>query len=168
LPPAVAGRFDEIEQSARAAINPLTDDGGVRYATFWDWLGAHLPGEPCWFLDLVAVAPTAQGRGLGRRLVMHGLDLARADGFPAFLETSTPRNVPFYQSLGFQIVDEQRAPDGGPMIWFMQTPRLPGQMPQSLGTEPQACEKLVRAQFTMERLFAIAESAPHASAGQPP
>jgi hypothetical protein len=30
LPPGVAGRFDEIEQSARAAINPLTDDGGVR------------------------------------------------------------------------------------------------------------------------------------------
>jgi GNAT superfamily N-acetyltransferase len=135
LPPGVAGRFDEIEQSARAAINPLTDDGGVRYATFWDWLGAHLPAQPSWFLDLVAVAPAAQGRGLGRRLVMHGLDLARADGCPAFLETGTPRNVPFYQSLGFQIVDEQRAPDGGPLIWFMQTPRLPGQVPQILGTE---------------------------------
>ena len=121
LPPGVAGRFDEIEQSGRAAINPLTDDGGARYATFWDWLGAHLPGEPCWFLDAVAVAPAAQGRGLGRRLVMHGLELARADGCPAFLETGTPRNVPFYQSLGFQIVDEQRAPNGGPMIWFMQT-----------------------------------------------
>ena len=125
LPPGVVRRFDEIEQSSRAAINPLTGDGGVRYATFWDWLGAHLPGEPCWFLDAVAVAPAAQGRGLGRRLVMHGLELARADGCPAFLETGTPRNVPFYQSLGFQIVDEQRAPDGGPMIWFMQTPRLP-------------------------------------------
>jgi hypothetical protein len=52
---------------------------------------------------------------------MHGLELARADGCPAFLETGNPRNVPFYRSLGFQIVDEQRAPDGGPMIWFMQT-----------------------------------------------
>jgi hypothetical protein len=31
--------------------------------------------------------------------------------------------VPFYQSIGFQVVDEQRAPDGGPTIWFMQTPR---------------------------------------------
>ena len=123
LPPEVAERFDEIEQSTRAAINPLTGDGGVRYAEFWDWLGAHLPGEPCWFLDLVAVAPAAQGRGLGRRLVMHGLELARADGYPAFLETGNPRNVPYYQSLGFRIVDEQRAPDGGPTIWFMQTAR---------------------------------------------
>jgi len=123
LSPGVTGRFDEIEQSARAAINLLTDDGGARYAAFWDWLGAHLPREPCWFLDLVAVAPAAQGQGLGRALVTHGLNLARADGCPAFLETSTPRNVPFYQSLGFQIADKQRAPDGGPVIWFMQTPR---------------------------------------------
>jgi GNAT superfamily N-acetyltransferase len=90
LSPGVTGRFDEIEQSARAAINPLTDDGGARYAAFWDWLGAHLPREPCWFLDLVAVAPAAQGQGLGRALVTHGLNLARADGCPAFLETSTP------------------------------------------------------------------------------
>ena len=123
LPPRVAERFDEIEKSARAAINPLTDDGGARYAVFWDWLGAHLPAEPCWFLDAVAVAPAAQGRGLGRALVRHGLELARADGCPAFLETGTARNVPFYESFGFQVVGQQPAPDGGPMIWFMQTQR---------------------------------------------
>jgi GNAT superfamily N-acetyltransferase len=125
LPPEVAVRFAEIEQSTRAAITPLTGDGGLRYATFWDWLDAHLPGEPCWFLDLVGVAPAAQRRGLGRALVRHGLERARADGCPAFLETGTPRNVPFYQSLGFEVVAEQQAPDGGPMIWFMQTPRAP-------------------------------------------
>ena len=122
LPPGVAGRFAEIEQSTRPGVNPLTGDGGVRYAAFWDWLGAHLPSEPCWFLDLVAVAPAVQGRGLGRALVRHGLDRARSDRCPAFLETGTPGNVPFYQSLGFQIVDQQQAPDGGPVIWFMQTP----------------------------------------------
>ena len=67
LPPGVAGRFAEIEQSTRAAVSSLTGDGGARYAAFWDWLGAHLPGAPCWFLDLVGVAPGAQGRrGLGR------------------------------------------------------------------------------------------------------
>ena len=96
-----------------------------RSSSFWDWLGAHLPDEPCWFLDLVGVAPAAQGRGLGRALVMHGLQRAQADGCPAFLETGTLLNVPFYQSLGFQIVGEQQAPDGGPVIWFMQTPRTP-------------------------------------------
>ena len=119
----MAGRFAAIEQATRAAISPLTGDGGVRYAAFWDWLNDHLPGEPCWFLDLVAVAPAAQGRGLGRRLVAHGLERAHAGRGPAFLETATPGNVAFYQSLGFQVVSQQQAPDGGPVIWFMQTPR---------------------------------------------
>jgi GNAT superfamily N-acetyltransferase len=125
LPPQLAGRFAEIDQSVRATISPLTGDGGVRYAALLDWLAAHLPAEPCWFLDLVAVAPAAQGRGLGRTLVRHGVERARADGCPAFLETANPRSVPLYQSLGFQIVGEQRAPDGGPAIWFMQTLCLP-------------------------------------------
>ena len=125
LPPGVAGRFAEIEQSTRAAISSLTGDGGALYAAFWDWLDAHLPGEPCWFLDLVGVAPGAQGRGLSRALVGHGLARARADGCPAFLETGTPRNVPFYESFGFRVVGEQQAPDGGPVIWFMQTPAAP-------------------------------------------
>jgi len=126
LPPEVAARFAEVDQATWAAINPLTSDGGARYAAFWGWLGAHLPSEPCWFLDVVAVAPAAQGQGLGRALVRHGLQRARAGGCPAFLETGNPRNVPFYESLGFQVVGQERAPDGGPTIWFMQTPRTPG------------------------------------------
>jgi GNAT superfamily N-acetyltransferase len=125
LPPGLAGRFAGIEQSTRAAISPLTGDGGARYAAFWDWLDGHLPGGPCWFLDVVGVAPGAQGRGLGRALVRHGLARARAGGCPAFLETGTARNVPFYESLGFGVVGEQQAPGGGPVIWFMQTPPAP-------------------------------------------
>lgn len=137
LPPALAGRFAEIDQSVRATINPLTGDGGARYAALLDWLAAHLPAEPCWFLDLVAVARAAQGRGLGRTLVRHGLERARAGGCPAFLETANPRTVPLYQSLGFQIVGERRAPDGGPTIWFMQTPRLPA---RRVGRDPAASQ----------------------------
>lgn len=65
------------------------------------------------------------GRGLGRALVRHGLARARADGCPAFLETGTPRNVPFYESFGFRVVGAHQAPDGGPVIWFMQTSLAP-------------------------------------------
>jgi hypothetical protein len=40
---------------------------------------------------------------------MHGLQRARADGCPAFLETGNASNVPFYESLGFQVVGEERS-----------------------------------------------------------
>jgi GNAT superfamily N-acetyltransferase len=121
IEPDAAARFDELEQPTRAAIAPFTDDGGARYGQFWDWLASHLPSEPCWYLDLVAVHPSARGRGLGRRLVTHGLALAAADGLPAFLETARPSNVAYYQQFGFSVVAEDSAPGGGPTIWFMRT-----------------------------------------------
>lgn len=121
IAPEAAARFAEWELSTRAAIAPYTDDGGQRYGRFWDWLATHLPTEPCWFLDLVAVHPSARGRGLGSALVEHGLGLARADGLPAFLETAQQSNIPFYEGFGFAVVAEERAPGDGPTIWFMRT-----------------------------------------------
>ena len=121
LPPMSTQMFSELEERTRPDINLLTDDAGVRYAEFWDWLGAHVPDEPCWFLDILGVRPEAQGRGVGRWLVEHGLRLAAAAGLPAFLETGNERNVTYYESFGFRIVDQQQAPGDGPTIWFMQT-----------------------------------------------
>jgi len=119
LPPAVTARLAEMERVTRAQIYPLTPDGGARYDALWDWLGEHAPRQPHWFLDAIAVAPAAQGRGLGRTLVRHGLALARADGLPAYLETGRQANVAYYAALGFSLYDARPAPGGGPMVWFM-------------------------------------------------
>ena len=113
LPPGVAGRFAEIEQSTRAVVSSLTGDGGARYAAFWDWLDAHLPGEPCWFLDLVGVAPGAQGRGLGRALVRHG------SGF-AYLATLI--DMCSNKVVGWAVDDHMRTGLGG--IWRLPERRL--------------------------------------------
>ena len=121
LPPAETAQFAEIEVATRAAINGLTSDGGARYSRFWDWIDVELPVEPCWLLDLVGVRPDAQGRGIGRALITLGTRRAAAAGQPAFLETAVPANVGLYESLGFRVVRQGEAPDGGPMIWFMQT-----------------------------------------------
>lgn len=125
LDPETTSRFGDIDRAMRRQVGPLTDDDGVRYAAFWDWLGSHVPAEPCWFLDMVAVDPTHQGQGLGRTLIEHGLKLATADGLPAFLETSQRRNVEYYQGFGFEVLATERAPDGGPQIWFMRRPTRP-------------------------------------------
>ena len=120
LPPQEAERFAEIEAPTRDLIHPLTDDGGARYGSFWDWLGLHVPDEPCWFLDIVAVDATARGQGYGRRLIEHGLVRAHTEGLPAFLETGRPDNVPMYEHLGFRVIERADAPAGGPTVWFMR------------------------------------------------
>lgn len=120
LPPAEAARFAEIEGPTRELIRPLTDDEGARYDAFWDWLGDHVPDEPCWFLDILAVEASARGRGLGGRLIEHGLVRAQADELPAFLETGVRDNVALYERFGFRVIDELAAPGGGPTIWFLR------------------------------------------------
>jgi GNAT superfamily N-acetyltransferase len=120
LPPDQVVRFDEVETATRPMIAALTDDGGARYDAFWDWLGGHLPDEPCWFLDILAVRAAARGRGIASSLVRHGLELAHAAGLPAFLETGNPANVGMYEHLGFRAHERADAPGGGPTIWFLR------------------------------------------------
>jgi len=55
-----------------------------------------------WYLSIIGVSPTAQGRGIGRKMVAEGLQHTDAAGLPTYLETFTPRNRRFYQRLGYE------------------------------------------------------------------
>jgi len=57
--------------------------------------------EGAWYLSILAVAPALQGRGLGARLLAPTLAEADAARVSCYLETFTPRNVAFYERLGF-------------------------------------------------------------------
>jgi GNAT superfamily N-acetyltransferase len=105
---------------SQARILALADDGGRRHEAFWDWVAAHKPSEPLWQLDSIGVAPSLQGRGIGRALIEAGLARARADGVGAFLSTGTRGNVAIYGRCGFSVYAETDAPDGGPHVWFMR------------------------------------------------
>lgn len=75
---------------------------------------AH-PATPHWYLVVLGVRPTAQGRRLGSALVRAGLELADRDGAACRLETSDPANTAFYERFGFAVVDPAlRLVPGGP------------------------------------------------------
>lgn len=116
---------DEMDAWHEAQLNDtrvlgLTDDGGLRFARFWDWVESKVPADPVAHLDAVGVEPAAQGRGIGSTLIEFGLDRARGSGHSVFLETGSSRNVPLYERHGFEVVEDADAPDGGPHIWFMR------------------------------------------------
>ena len=91
-----------------------------------------MPEQPFWYLGLLAVAPEAQGAGVGSSLVRAGLARADRDGVGSFLETGTAANVAFYQRLGFTVTEEIPLPGGGPTHWGMW--RQPGNGPARTGT----------------------------------
>ena len=130
---ATAGDFDDMWAIFRAAIateDALPFAGTFEASTFQGhWFGLqpayvallqdHVVGMykmGANFPDLGAhvasatyvVDPTVQGRGIGRALVEHSLDRARAEGFLAMqfnyvVSTNAPA-VALYRKLGFAVV----------------------------------------------------------------
>jgi GNAT superfamily N-acetyltransferase len=60
--------------------------------------------ESAWYLSIVGVTPSAQGHGIGARLLEPTLAEADEAGASFYLETFDGRNPRFYQRLGFSAV----------------------------------------------------------------
>lgn len=76
--------------------------------------------------------PSQQGKGLGSILIKKGIDRATDLGVPCYLESSNPKNIPFYKRHGFEELErfypyEKTGVDGdgnkiegkGPVLTFM-------------------------------------------------
>lgn len=82
---------------------------------------AH-PAEPHWYLGVVATVPEEQGRGLGARILRPVLDRCDRDGVPSYLESSNPRNIPFYFRHGFVQTGEIVVPEGPTLFPMWRQP----------------------------------------------
>jgi GNAT superfamily N-acetyltransferase len=70
---------------------------------------------------MLAVSPSRQRAGLGRRLMSEALARADADRVPAYLWTANPDNLPYYRSHGYDVIGEDVIP-GGATTWYMERP----------------------------------------------
>jgi ribosomal protein S18 acetylase RimI-like enzyme len=82
----------------------------------------HLRGPHYYFAN-IGVAPAAQGRGLGSRLMGPTLDRCDEEGLPAYLEASSERNARLYERLGFQCTSELRFAGSPPLRLMVRAPR---------------------------------------------
>jgi GNAT superfamily N-acetyltransferase len=72
---------------------------------------------------LVGVDPLRQGRGLGSAILQEGLRRCDADGLPAYLENSNPKNTGLYERLGFEAIGLIQPADFPPMQPMLRRPR---------------------------------------------
>jgi ribosomal protein S18 acetylase RimI-like enzyme len=83
-----------------------------------DLMHAQHPEEPHWYLAVIGSDPTVRGAGYGQALMRSRLDRCDAEYAPAYLESSNPVNVPYYERFGFVVTGEITVPDG-PTLWKM-------------------------------------------------
>ncbi|MUL49240.1 GNAT family N-acetyltransferase [Mycobacterium sp. CBMA293] len=84
----------------------------------------HHPEEPHWYLAVIGSDPTVRGGGYGQALMRSRLDRCDAEHAPAYLESSNPANVPYYERFGFEVTGEMTLPYGGPpLIPMWRQPR---------------------------------------------
>lgn len=104
--------IDLIERSVGAAERTAV------LALFSEMARWH-PVAPHWYLPLIGVEVGWQGRGYGTAMIRPILDRCDAEGLPAYLEATSPRNRPLYERLGFKaigVIDAGGCPPIVPML----------------------------------------------------
>lgn len=82
----------------------------------------HRRFPPHYWLRVLGVAPSAQGRGVGRALMDAGLRIADQASAGCFLFTASRANVGWYRQFGFEPAAEFRPTTRWPTNWAMWRP----------------------------------------------
>ncbi|MEX0298135.1 MAG: GNAT family N-acetyltransferase [Kordiimonas sp.] len=87
--------------------------------TIDNFLTKKRPKEPHHYLFAISVHPDHQGKGIGGQLMRKSLSQIDEEKSPAYLENSKAKNIPFYRSFGFEIMEEVRPAKDCPPLWLM-------------------------------------------------
>lgn len=115
-----------VEPDLEAMLGVLADvpeERGAVLAQVGEQIRSHHPDGPHWYLAAVGVDPARQGEGLGSAMVKEGLRLCDAQGLPAYLESSNPRNIPLYERHGFEVIGVIQPGDYPPLYPMLRPAR---------------------------------------------
>ena len=107
--------IDAAESSAKAEylaiiLGPRGIENYHRIVNYMTPLAAKVVPHGAWYLSIIGIRPSAQGRGLGATLLAGTLKEASRAQVPCYLETFTPRNLKFYERAGFRRVADHLEP----------------------------------------------------------
>jgi ribosomal protein S18 acetylase RimI-like enzyme len=115
LPP---GTESDAEAMGELAAKAVAKEDQEKVFGFMGQMGVYHPTDPHWYLPLIGVDPTQQGRGYGSALLKHALTDCDREKLPAYLEATCPSNRRLYERHGFEATGEIQVADSPPM-WPM-------------------------------------------------
>jgi ribosomal protein S18 acetylase RimI-like enzyme len=116
--------FDELwgRRMAELMGELLGDAAGAKMAAMAEPLSQAKTDEPSFYLFILGTDAERQSRGLGAALLERVLTICDEQGLAAHLESSNPRNIPFYERHGFEVIAEHVLGEDGPLICPMRRP----------------------------------------------
>lgn len=100
-------------------LRTCTFRGLPRVLKVMDTVEKNHPKSPDHFyLFMIGVHGDYQGQGLGSTILAKTLETVDAAKMPAYLESSSPKNLPLYERHGFKIMKELKF-ENGPSLWPM-------------------------------------------------
>ncbi|TIL34949.1 GNAT family N-acetyltransferase [Mesorhizobium sp.] len=92
-------------------------------AAVFEQMAKYHPTEPHWYLPAIGVDPAHQGEGHGDALMAYALAQCDRDHAPAYLESSNPRNIPFYRRHGFEPLGAIQVGSSPTLVPMLRRPR---------------------------------------------
>ena len=89
----------------------------------FEQMDALHPQETYWHLPLIGVDPAHQGKGIGSALLSHILNVCDGQNVSAYLEATSPRNVPLYKRHGFEAIGSIQVADSPRIVAMLRKPR---------------------------------------------
>jgi len=87
-----------------------------------DTLHKKYADQPHFYLDNLAVLPSARGQGAASKLIRPFLEKADSQSVLAYTDTVTRANVPLYEHFGFGCVEESAVAGTGITVWALRRP----------------------------------------------
>ena len=85
-------------------------------------MSRYHPHEPHWYLPLLGVDPLHHGKGLGSALIQHVIGMCDRDNKSAYLESSNPKNIQFYERHGFELLGTIQVNTSPPIFPMLRKP----------------------------------------------
>lgn len=102
IPPGIESETDAVVELIRQTVSEPTQS---EVFDLLEQMNRFHPYEPCWYLAILGVDPAQQNRGYGSTLIQKVLNNCDRHDRLAYLESSSPANIPFYRKHGFEVVD---------------------------------------------------------------
>ena len=86
-------------------------------------MDSYHPAERHWYLPMIGVDPAQQGKGYGSALLRYALERCDGDNKLAYLESSSPKNIPLYERHGFELLGTIQVGSSPPLFPMLRKPQ---------------------------------------------